>query len=163
MVGVDNKVRYPIGSLQFHRRKHMTASARPESTRDFTLLLLMLLYGAVSLLHFSHNAIHLHEYPRLPLWLTSAGVWVSWCGVAALGVLGYWLYRRISRWAGVTVIAVYGALGFAALDHYAVAPMGAHSFVMNLTILCEVAAAAALLLFLVWSARVTSGPSSPVR
>jgi hypothetical protein len=139
----------------------MAASARPESIPAFPLLLLMLLYGVASLLHFAHNAIYLRDYPNLPLWLTSAGVWLSWCGIAALGVMGYWLYRRISRWAGLAVIAVYGALGFAGLDHYAVAPMGAHSFIMNLTILCEVAAAAALLLFLVRSVVVTSGGSSP--
>jgi hypothetical protein len=139
----------------------MVASARPELPSRFTLLLLMLLYGVTSLLHFAHNAIYLLDYPNLPLWLTSAGVWISWCGVALVGVLGYWLYRRISRRAGLAVICVYGALGFAGLDHYAVAPMGAHSFVMNLTILCEVAAAAVLLLYLVRSVLVTSGRSPP--
>ena len=111
------------------------------------MLLLVLVYGAASLLHFAHNAAYLHEYPNLPASLTSTGVCAAWCGVAAVGALGYWLYRRISRVAGLLTIAIYGTLGFGGLDHYAVAPIAAHSITMNLTILGEVAAASALLIF----------------
>ena len=132
---------------------------RPASTHNSTLLLLMLFYGAASFLHFAHNAVYLHEYPNLPGWLTSEGVWVSWCGIAAVGVLGYWLYRRVSRWAGLATISLYGACGLAGLDHYTVAPMGAHSFVMNLTILTEAAAAAALLVFVAHSMLLTRRPA----
>ena len=120
---------------------------RPVSTHHSTLLLLMLFYGAASLLHFAHNAVYIRDYPNLPEWLTSEGVWVSWCGVAAIGALGYWLYRRVSRWAGLATITLYGVFGLAGLDHYTVAPMSAHSFVMNLTILTEAVTAAALLVF----------------
>jgi hypothetical protein len=112
-----------------------------------TLLLLVLVYGAASLLHFAHNAVYLHEYPNLPASLTSTGVCAAWCGVTAVGALGYWLYRRISRVAGLLTIAFYGALGFGGLDHYAVAPIAAHSMMMNLTILGEAAAASALVIF----------------
>lgn len=132
---------------------------RTKATGDSTLLFLMLLYGIASFLHFAHNAVYLRDYPNLPGWLTAAEVWITWCAVAAVGVLGYWLYRRVARWAGLVTIAVYGILGFAGLDHYTVAPMGAHTFVMNLTILTEVVAAAVLLVFVAHSVLQTRRPS----
>jgi hypothetical protein len=116
-----------------------------ESPMASLLPVLMLIYGAASLLHFAHNAVFIRDYPNLPAWLSSAGVWIAWSAIAALGILGYWLYRRVSRPAGLVIIAVYAALGFAGLDHYTVAPMSAHTLTMNLTILIEVATAALLL------------------
>jgi hypothetical protein len=35
-------------------------------SRDRTLLSLMIVYGATSLLHFVHNAIYIQSYPNLP-------------------------------------------------------------------------------------------------
>ena len=60
--------------------------------------------------------------------------------------VGYWLHRTGYRMAGLMTIAVYAALGFGGLDHYALAPVSAHSFTMNLTIGVEALAAAALLI-----------------
>jgi hypothetical protein len=120
-------------------------------SRARTLLLLMLFYGAASLLHFVHNAVYIQSYPNLPKWITPLGVYASWCGIAAIGVLGYWLFRRISPVLGLLVIAVYALLGFGGLDHYVVAPMSAHSIAMNATILVEVAAASVLLVFVALS------------
>jgi hypothetical protein len=119
--------------------------------RTHTLPILMILYGAASLLHFMHNAVYLHEYPNLPEWITAFGVYASWCGIAALGALGYWLYREVSQVMGVVVIAIYALPGFGGLDHYVLAPIGAHSIVMNATIIGEATAAAALLIFLAHS------------
>ena len=116
-----------------------------------TLPLLMLVYGAASLLHFVHNAVYIQSYPNLPRWITPLGVYASWCGIAAVGALGYWLFRRISPAIGLLVIAVYALLGFGGLDHYVEAPMGAHSIAMNATILAEVSAASVLLIFVALS------------
>jgi hypothetical protein len=113
--------------------------------RNTVLLPLMLVYGAASLLHHFHNAFYLHDYPNLPAWLTSGGVWAAWTIVAGTGVAGYWVYSRASRVAGLVLIAVYAAFGLAGLDHYTVAPVSAHTVAMNLTILLEVAAAVVLL------------------
>jgi hypothetical protein len=115
------------------------------SRRDTVLLPLMLIYGAASLLHFFHNAVYLHDYPNLPAWLTSGGVWAAWLVVAATGVVGYWIYSRRSRAGGLLLIAVYAAFGLAGLDHYTVAPVAAHSVAMNLTILLEAVTAVVLL------------------
>jgi hypothetical protein len=107
---------------------------------------LILVYCAASLLHFAHNAAYLHDYPNIPASLTSARIYAAWCGVTAVGVVGYWLRRAGYRIAGLVVIAVYAALGFGGLDHYTLAPVPAHSLAMNLTIGLEALAAAALLI-----------------
>ena len=106
---------------------------------------LMLVYGAASLLHFLHNAVYLHDYPNLPVWLTAGGVLAAWGVVAGTGIAGYLLYSRVSRVVGLVVIAIYAAFGLAGLDHYTVAPVSAHTMAMNLTILLEAATAVVLL------------------
>ena len=110
------------------------------------MLSLILAYCAASLVHFVHNAAYLHDYPNMPASLSAARIYAAWCGVTAVGVVGYWLHRAGYRIAGLVVIAVYAALGFGGLDHYALAPVSAHSLVMNLTIGLEALAAAALLI-----------------
>jgi hypothetical protein len=110
------------------------------------LLILILAYCAASLLHFVHNAVYLHDYPNLPASLSAARIYAAWCGITAVGVVGYWLRRAGYRVAGLVALAVYAALGFAGLDHYTLAPVSAHSLAMNLTIGLEALAAAALLI-----------------
>ena len=116
---------------------------------DRALLPFIILYGAVSLVHFVHNALYINAYPNLPPWLTPAGVYAAWLGIAGIGASGYWLYRRGSRAVGLAVIAIYALLGFGGLDHYALAPLSAHSRAMNATILGEVTAASVLLIVIV--------------
>ena len=135
-------------------------SGRITGRTECSLLPLMLGYGAASLLHFLHNAIYLRDYPNLPVWLTSLGVAMAWLVVAATGVLGYLLYTRISRFAGLVTIAVYALSGFGGLDHYVVAPVSAHTAVMNLTILLELVSALALLAHVVRVAFPMTGQRS---
>ena len=61
------------------------------------------------------------------------------------------MYRKASPAAGFLIIAIYAVLGFGGLDHYAIAPLGAHSIAMNATIIGEVAAASVLVIFLAYS------------
>jgi hypothetical protein len=138
-------------------------SKRIAAANDAILLPLMLIYGAASLAHFMHNAVYLRDYPNLPVWLTSAGVVAAWLVVAATGVLGYLLYSRLSRVAGLITISAYAVLGFGGLDHYTVASVSAHTVAMNLTILLEVAAAAVLLVFVARSAFAMVTRRSPAQ
>jgi hypothetical protein len=64
--------------------------------RDRALLTFMLIYGAASLAHFTHNAVYLEFYPNMPTWLTPLGVLTSWLVIAGNGAVGYWLFRRKS-------------------------------------------------------------------
>ena len=124
----------------------MKRSGVESSTRvPGTLLVLIGLYCAASLVHFAHNAEFVSEYPNLPAWLTRSRVYLAWLAVTAVGVAGMLLHRMGLRLLGLAVIAAYAALGFAGLDHYWVAPVSAHTLAMNATIGFEVAAAAVLL------------------
>lgn len=106
---------------------------------------LLLLYLAASLLHFTHNAEYLRDYPNLPDSLTRTSVYLAWCGQTLVGILGYLLYRWRRRLIGLALLGVYAALGFDGLLHYTQAPMEAHTTAMNFTIWFEVVAAALLL------------------
>ena len=108
-------------------------------------LALAAVYFITSLGHFSHNAEFMCEYPNLPAWLTRAKVYAAWAAITSVGVVGFVLIRRKIVAAGLLLVAVYAALGFDGLGHYAVAPMELHTFGANFTILSEVAAAALLL------------------
>ena len=109
------------------------------------LLILLLAYGAASLLHYAHNAEFLADYPNMPAWLSRTKVYVAWFGVTAVGVLGYRLVRRGYQLIGLFVIAMYAALGFDGLVHYTLAPVSAHTATMNVTIWLEVTTAALVL------------------
>lgn len=103
-------------------------------------------YFFTSLGHFSHNAEFICEYPNLPAWLTRTQVYAVWAAITSVGAIGFFLIRKRFVAMGLLLVAVYAALGFDGLGHYAVAPMELHPLMANLTILSEVAAAALLLL-----------------
>jgi hypothetical protein len=109
------------------------------------LLIWLVVYGAASLFHYAHNAEFLAEYPNMPAGLSRMAVYAAWLGVTTVGVIGYLVFRRGYRLAGLSVMAVYAALGFDGLGHYGLAPVSAHTPFMNLTIWLEAASAALLL------------------
>jgi hypothetical protein len=109
------------------------------------ILGLMLLYGAASLAHFTHNAEFLQDYPNMPSWLSRREIYVAWIVVAVIGISGYLAWRRGHAFLGLSLIAVYAAIGFDSLAHYAVAPFDGHGLTMHVTIGVELCAAALLL------------------
>jgi hypothetical protein len=114
------------------------------------LLTLTAAYFLTSLGHFSHNAEFICEYPNLPAWLTPAQVYAVWAAITSVGALGLLLMRKKYMATGLLLVAVYAALGFDGLGHYAVAPLELHPLMANVTILSEVAAAALLLPVALW-------------
>jgi hypothetical protein len=106
-------------------------------------------YGLASLAHFAHNAEYLHAYPNLPAWLSRFQIYGVWCGMTAVGLIGYALYRGGRPFVGLWLLMLYTALGFDGLLHYRRAPPAAHTLAMNLTIWSEVAAAALALMAVV--------------
>ena len=117
-----------------------------------SLLALVLVHAAASLVHFAHNATFLADYPNMPAWLSPAGVYAVWLAQAAIAAAGVWLFLR-GRPIGLAVIAVYAVLGFAGLDHYVLAPMSAHTAAMNATIWLETVTGMLLLVFVAWRLR----------
>jgi hypothetical protein len=106
---------------------------------------LIALYAAASLLHFAHNAEYLSDYPNLPKSWSRGEVYVAWCGISAVGALGYLAYLCRCRGVGLSALALYALAGFGGLLHYARAPLSHHTVAMNSTIWTEVAAATLLL------------------
>ena len=102
---------------------------------------LLLLYAAASLLHFWHNAEYVDDYPNLPTWLGRADVYLTWVGLAAIGAVGWALYRSGRCLRGLLLIGLYAVFGFDGPLHYTRAPFAAHTPAMNFTIWFEVAAA----------------------
>jgi hypothetical protein len=121
--------------------------------RDCRLEALLLLYVAASLLHFTHNAEFVQEYPNLPAWITRFSVYSTWVAITGIGLLGYLLYRYGPRVPGFALLCVYAAMGLDGLLHYTLAPADAHSRSMNFTIWFEVVVASVLLLCLAVEAR----------
>jgi hypothetical protein len=130
--------------------------------RTRTLLLLMLIYASASLTHFVHNALHILAYPNLPSWITPFGVYISWCAITVIGALGFWLYLRVSRPAGLLIIGLYALLGFGGLEHYVIAPVSAHTVAMNASIIVEVSTAFVLLSFVALSILLGDKRADPV-
>jgi len=133
------------------KEEDIVAASRPRSESFISTFAdawvggLLLLYLAASLLHFTHNAEYLADYPNLPPWLDRYEVYLVWVGLAAIGVVGYVLYRGGWWLAGLVLIGAYAVFGFDGLLHYTRAPFAAHTATMNFTIWFEVAAAALLL------------------
>jgi len=123
------------------------------------LLFFVLAYGTASLLHHLHNAVFVDAYPNLPAWLTAAHVYAAWLAVTSIGIVGYVLHRRGHRTAGLISLAIYGALGFYGLAHYAVAPLAAHTAGMHATILAEVLTALLLLIAIAIHLKKRQGPA----
>lgn len=117
----------------------------PRARVQQALLPALLAYAAASLFHHVHNASFLAAYPNLPAWLSPAAVYAAWAAVTTVGVAGWLLLRAGHRVAALALLGIYAALGLTGLAHYTRAPLGTHSLTMNLSILCEVAAAAVLL------------------
>ena len=110
-----------------------------------TLLALLLVYGVASLIHFVHNAEFIAEYPNLPSSWSRAGVYFAWIVLTVVGIAGWLLVSRRYLVIGLVLLAIYAALGLDSLGHYVLAPLSAHAFAMNATILLEVTAAGLVL------------------
>ena len=123
---------------------------------------LLLLYAAASLLHFTHNAEYLKDYPNLPSWLGRAEIYGVWLALAGLGICGYLFYRRGYQRSGLCLLGIYAIFGFDGLLHYARAPYDAHTAAMNFTIWFEVLAAAGLLVAVLVQLRNRLRPHGPV-
>ncbi len=120
-------------------------------TQSVRWILWLLMFNiAASLFHYLHNMIYFDAYPNEPAWLSPERIDVTWLVMTPVGVLGYLLYRRERRVPGLALLLIYGVAGLGVLGHYLLAPLSAHTFMMNLSIWFESAAAAALLAVVCW-------------
>lgn len=113
---------------------------------------LLLLYCAASLVHFTHNAEYLADYPNLPVWISRGSIYFAWLAIFSVGLCGYLLYRGRHALPGLILMAIYAALGLDGLLHYSRAPLVAHTAGMNATIWFEVVTATVALCAVAWLA-----------
>ena len=109
------------------------------------LLTVLLIYAVASAIHFAHNAELISDYPNLPAAWSRMDVYAAWIALTTLGITGWLLMSRGYALAGLLFLAAYAALGVESLGHYFLAPLSAHTFTMNSTILAEVIAAGLVL------------------
>jgi hypothetical protein len=119
------------------------------SLSNRSLLALVMVHAAASLVHFVHNATFLADYPNMPVWISPAVVYGVWLAEAAVGAAGVLLFLR-GRMIGLALIALYAVFGFGGLDHYTLAPISAHTLAMNATIWLETATGIMLLALVAW-------------
>jgi hypothetical protein len=110
------------------------------------LLILFLLFGTASFIHFVHNAEFLADYPNMPASWSRTDVYLAWLVMTAVGLIGLLLVARGLQIAGLLFVVAYAGLGLDSLGHYVLAPMSAHTGAMNATIIVEVTTAAVLLI-----------------
>ena len=110
------------------------------------LLVLVAVYFAASLAHFSHNAEYIAFYPGMPGWLTREKVYLAWLAVTSLGVIAL-VFARLSLPAlALLFLAMYGAFGLDGLAHYTLALCSEHTRLANITIWSEAITGMGLLL-----------------
>ena len=80
----------------------------------------------------------------MPASWSRTDVYLAWFAMTTIGLIGLLLARGL-RIPGLLLVVAYAGLGLDSLGHYVLAPMSAHTGVMNATILVEVGAAAVLL------------------
>ena len=129
----------------------MTQAGKAQRS-DWVLRALLILYLAASLLHFTHNAENVQDYPNLPQWISRASVYLAWLSLTAVGALGFLLYRARRNVSGLMLLGLYAAAGLDGLLHYTLAPIVQHTHTMNFTILFEVVVASVLLIAILFKA-----------
>lgn len=122
-----------------------SAAAVPSAKLPTHLQWLTLIYCLASLAHFVHNAEYIAYYPNMPAWLMREQVYMVWLAITSVGATALLLHRLGKRIASVALLGAYGAFGFDALGHYALALCSEHTLAQNLTIWLETASGAALL------------------
>ena len=120
---------------------------------EMVLEVLLLLYAAASLLHFTHNAELVQAYPNLPSWISRSSVYLTWLVITAVGALGYLLHRYRPQVVGFVLLCIYAGVGLDGLLHYTRAPIHSHSYGMNFTIWFEAIVASILLMYLLLKAK----------
>ena|SRR5712691_9323476 len=120
-------------------------SLESNPARSNLLLVLLLVHMAASLWHHIHNGQFLDEYPNMPRGVPPVFAYIAWIVTSAVGLAGYYWVCNGRRLLGFGAMGLYAAYGLGALGHYMFAPMSAHTFVMNATILSEALTGALLL------------------
>lgn len=111
------------------------------------LLILLIANIVAMILHFTDNFIFLDSYPQ-PDGIKAEGVILYWIIMTVVGVVGYFLYRRL-YYSSCLCLYAYSAMTIVSVGHYFYAPVWKLSLKMN-AFLVEIFTALALAGFTFW-------------
>lgn len=114
------------------------------------LLPSLLIVSVVSTsIHYTDNFLFFEKYPQ-PEWITLPSIYISWIILTAIGVAGYWLYRK-RFWLAYVCLVIYSLTGLSSLGHYFYGAMSEFSAKMHLFIWTDGLSGLAVLGFTLWS------------
>jgi hypothetical protein len=117
------------------------------------LLSILILSIAITSIHYTDNAIYVHEYPE-PEWFTTSGVLITWVVMTTIGIIGYWLYTRQLYWLSYFLLGMYAGTGLSSPAHYFYGELSQFSGKMHLLIWTDVFAGLLVVAFITWSALI---------
>lgn len=131
-----------------------------------TLLVLLAIAVAVSVVHYVDNVVNYEDYPQpgpgdLPA-SSAPTIAVAWFAFTAFGALAVWFWLRRRVTAGAVALTAYSVSGLIGLGHYTVP--GATSMVWwrQAHVVADIACGVAIFGFALWAA-FSRGRSAPPR
>ena len=134
---------------------------RPPSAA--TVRVVVLVTVALTLFHFTDNAINIDDYPKAswqPDWFATV-VAVSWFLYTAVGVLGYRLYAQGRLGAAHAALIVYGYLVASSLGHFIYGSPSELTTHGLISVFVDVAAGVVVVGLAVWSLLARRAPATP--
>lgn len=114
------------------------------------LLSVLIFSIAITSIHYTDNAIYVHDYPE-PEWFTTFGVFLTWIVMTAIGIVSYWLYSKQYFWLSYFLLSMYAGTGLSSPAHYFYGELSQFSVKMHILIWTDVIAGLSVVAFLTWS------------
>jgi len=121
-----------------------------QTKRQSLLKILLIVSIITTAFHFIDNYINFDLYPQ-PDWITPPSVYLSWILWTAVGIAGYWLYKRQMFWLSYLCLVFYSFCGLVSLGHYNHGAMSEFSMKMHIFIVADGLVGLAVLAFTLWS------------
>ena len=117
------------------------------------LLVILILNIASTSIHYTDNAIFVHQYPE-PEWITTSGVFITWVVMTLIGIMSYWLYSKQYFWLSYLFLGIYSVTGLSSPTHYIYGTLSQFSFKMHAFIWSDALAGLLIIGFVIWSALI---------
>ncbi|WP_019508381.1 hypothetical protein [Pleurocapsa sp. PCC 7319] len=119
--------------------------------RSKTSLLPILIFSIViTSIHYTDNAIFVHDYPE-PEWFTTSGVFITWVVMTLIGIISYWVYSKQKYWLSYFLLGIYAGTGLSSPAHYFYGSLSQFSIKMHILIWTDVIAGLSIVGFIIWS------------
>jgi hypothetical protein len=118
---------------------------------------------AVTLFHFTDNAVNVDTYPKAgwqPDWFEAVVV-VAWFAYTAVGVAGYRLYEQGRLGAAQACLLIYGYLVISSLGHFLYGSPDELTTRGLISVFVDVAAGSVVIAVALWSVYASRSLSGP--